>query len=93
MVLFVGKARKAKDTRTSAFPTYKGPTSVALCEGRDQGLMEAESMPPDIRPKLDGQSLPLAFISAARFICSSVISGGPGLKVILLIVPVKVNGN
>ena len=39
-----------------------------------------------------GQSLPFAFIAAACFISSSVISGGPGLKVISWIVPVKRNG-
>ena len=40
----------------------------------------------------DHQSRPLAFISAAAFIGSGIISGGPGLKVTLLIVPVKRNG-
>ena len=39
-----------------------------------------------------GQSLPLAPIAAICFICSSVISGGPGLKVILWIMPVNRKG-
>ena len=37
----------------------------------------------------DGQSLPFALISAARFICSGIISGGPRLKVTLWILLVK----
>ena len=92
-------ATAAQNLDSAVFSMYESPSRMERAMGRivgddsTRGSQAAPGAEADcVATSEPRQSLPRARISSAAFVCSGVISGGPGLTVMRLIVPVKRNG-